>query len=136
MRLSVVFGGVCVCLGDLSCLFAVCGVVFVVSCDVWCASCCVFVCVTCFSSYLTRACPRARRTSTLPPTLTSAPPPTRAWVVVRTVIAPPSSVVECGVGGFIRVVVCLWCCSFRVVVCDPFLLLPYTHLCNGLGLTP
>jgi len=29
----------------------VCGVVHVVSCVVWCCSCCVFVRVTCFSSY-------------------------------------------------------------------------------------
>jgi len=41
---------------------------------------------------------------------------TRAWVVVRTVVAPPLGVVECGVGGFVRVVVCLCCCSCRVVV--------------------
>ena len=43
-------------------------------------------------------------------------PPTRAWVVVRTVVAPPLSVVGCGVGGFVRVVVCVWCCSCRVVM--------------------
>jgi len=43
--------------------------------------------------------------------------PTREWVVVRTVVAPPLSVVECGVGRFVRVVVCVWCCSCRVVVC-------------------
>jgi len=60
--------------------------------------------------------------STLPPTLTSARPLTRAWVVVRTVVAPPLSVVECGVGGgggggVVRVVVHLWCYSCRVVVC-------------------
>jgi len=30
----------------------VCGVVLVVSCVLWCCSCCVFVCVTCFSSYV------------------------------------------------------------------------------------
>ena len=48
----------------------------------------------------------------------SARPPTRAWVVVRTVVVPPLSAVECcGVGGFVRVVVCLWCCSCGVVVC-------------------
>jgi len=39
--------------------------------------------------------PRPRRTSTLPPTLTSARPPTRVWEVARTVVAPPSSVVKC-----------------------------------------
>jgi len=39
------------------------------------------------------------------------------WVVVRTVVAPPLSVVECWVRGFVHVVVCLWCCSCRVVVC-------------------
>jgi len=65
----------------------------------------------------TLARPRLRRTSTLPRTLTSARPPTRAWVVVRTVVAPPLSVVECGMGGFVRVVVCLCCCSCCVVVC-------------------
>ena len=61
--------------------------------------------------------PRVCRTSTLPPTLTSARLPTRAWVVVRTVVAPPMSVVECGVWGFVRVIICLWCCSCGVVVC-------------------
>jgi len=52
-----------------------------------------------------------------PPTLTLARPPTRVWVVVRTVVAPLLSVVESGVGGFVRVVVCLWCCACPVVVC-------------------
>jgi len=37
-------------------------------------------------------------------------------VVVRTVVAPLLSVVECGVGGFVRVVICLWCCSCGVVL--------------------
>jgi len=40
-------------------------------------------------------------TSTLPPTLTSARPPTRAWEVARTVVAPPSSVVKCLWGVFV-----------------------------------
>jgi len=39
--------------------------------------------------------PRLRWTSTLPLTLTSARPSTRAWKVARTVVAPPSSVVKC-----------------------------------------
>ena len=34
----------------------------------------------------------------------------------RAIVAPPLSVVECGVGWFVRVVVCLWCCSCLVVV--------------------
>ena len=38
-------------------------------------------------------------------------------MVVRTVFAPLLSVVESVVGGFVRVVVCSWCCSCRVVVC-------------------
>jgi len=46
-------------------------------------------------SVRTLARPRPRRTSTLPLTLTSAWPPTRAWEVARTVVAPPSSVVKC-----------------------------------------
>jgi len=81
----------------------------------------------------TLARPRARRTSTLPATLTSARPPTRLWEVVCTVAAPPSIVVKCGGGGSS----CdgLWWCSCRVVccavlfllcdcVCDLFLFLP------------
>ena len=43
----------------------------------------------------TLARPRPRRTSSLPPTLISARPPTRAWEVARTAVAPPSSVVKC-----------------------------------------
>ena len=42
----------------------------------------------------TRARPKARRTWTLPPTLTSAQPPTRVWEVVRAVAVPPSIVVK------------------------------------------
>jgi len=57
--------------------------------------------------------PRPRRTSTLPPTLTSARPPTRAWEVARTVVAPPSSVVKCLWGVFVWGLVC---CSCRVCV--------------------
>jgi len=41
------------------------------------------------------------RTSTLPPTLTSARPPTRAWEVARTIVALPSSVVKCLWGVFV-----------------------------------
>jgi len=70
---------------------------------------------------------RARRTSTLPPTLTSARPPTRVWEVVRTVAEPPSIVVKCG-GVVLRVVVCgvvlvVPCVAFFllcVCVCDLF----------------
>jgi len=53
--------------------------------------------------------------STLPPTLTSARPPTRVWEVVSTVAAPPSIVVKCGGGGSLcgRV----WCFSCRVLCC-------------------
>jgi len=36
-----------------------------------------------------------------PPTLTSARPPTQAWEVARTVVAPPSSVVKCLWGVFV-----------------------------------
>jgi len=87
----------------------------------------------------------ARRTSTLPPTLTSAQPPTRVWEVVRTAAAPPSILVKCGVM-VLRVVVCgvvlvvscrvscgvwcwgyacgrVWCCSCRVVCCVVLFLL-------------
>jgi len=39
--------------------------------------------------------PGPRQTSTLPLMLTSARPPTRAWEVARTVVAPPLSVVKC-----------------------------------------
>jgi len=51
----------------------------------------------CFSSGArqTLARPGPRQTSTLPLTLTSARPPTRAWEVARTVVAPPLSVVKC-----------------------------------------
>jgi len=57
-------------------------------------------------------------------TITAGGPPTRAWVVVRTVVGPPLSVVECGVGGVrsggcLFVVLFLSCCC----VCDLFLLL-------------
>jgi len=69
----------------------------------------------------------------LPPTLTSARPPTRAWEVERTVVAPPSSVVKCLCGVFVwgfgvlfllcvRGVVSLLVC---VCVCD---LLICSHL--------
>jgi len=70
--------------------------------------------------------PRPRRTSTLPPTLTSARPPTRASEVARTVVAPPSSVVKCLWGVFVWefgvlflscVCVCRGCCSPSVCVC-------------------
>jgi len=43
----------------------------------------------------TLARPGPRQTSTLPLMLTSARPPTRAWEVARTVVAPPLSVVKC-----------------------------------------
>jgi len=43
----------------------------------------------------TLARPGPRQTSTLPLMLTSARPPTRAWEVARTVVAPPVSVVKC-----------------------------------------
>jgi len=56
----------------------------------------------------------------LPPTLTSARPPTRVWEVVRTVAAPPSIVVKCRGGGSSRGR--LWCCSCRVVCLVLFLL--------------
>jgi len=59
----------------------------------------------------------ARRTSTLPPTLTSARPPTRVWEMVRTVIAPPSILLSDG-GGRGGVVVMF---SSYVCVCDMFL---------------
>jgi len=70
----------------------------------------------------TLARPGARRTWTQPPTLTSARPPTRAWVVVRTVVARPLSVVDCVCGGGGRSCDCLFvglflsCCC----VCDLF----------------
>jgi len=59
--------------------------------------------------------------SSLPPTLTSARPPTRVWEVVRTVAAPPPIVVQCGGGGSS----CgrLWCCSCRDVCCVVLFLL-------------
>jgi len=41
-------------------------------------------------------------------------PPRRGWWVVRTVVPPPLSLVECGVG--VRVVVCVWSCSCCVFV--------------------
>jgi len=43
----------------------------------------------------TLARPGPRQTSTLPLMLTSARPPTRAWEMARTVVAPPLSVVKC-----------------------------------------
>jgi len=43
----------------------------------------------------TLAHPGPRQTSILPLMLTSARPPTRAWEVARTVVAPPLSVVKC-----------------------------------------
>jgi len=90
----------------------------------------------------TLARPRPRRTSTLPLTLTSARPPARAWEVARTVVAPPSSVVQClwkvfvwgvgvlflscvcvGVGG---VVLCRCVCVCVLLICSqaliPFLI--------------
>jgi len=42
-----------------------------------------------------RGCCVHIQTSTLPLMLTSARPPTRAWEVARTVVAPPLSVVKC-----------------------------------------
>jgi len=74
----------------------------------------------------TLARPRPRRTSTLPPTLTSARPPTRAWEVARTVVAAPSSGVKClwevFVWGVVLVVCvcvcrCRGCCSLSGCVC-------------------
>jgi len=64
----------------------------------------------------TLARPGPRQTSTQPLMLTSARPPTRAWEVARTVVAPPLSVVKsaCGCGR--------WRCSFGglvVRVCVP-----------------
>jgi len=73
-----------------------------------------------------------RPVHTLPLTLTSARPPTRAWEVARTVVAPPSSVVKClwevFVWGVVLVVcvcvcVCHNCCSLSVCVCDPLIFL-------------
>jgi len=65
-----------------------------------------------------------RRTSTLPLTLTSARPPTRAWEVARTVVAPPSSVVKClwevfvwGFGALFLSCVCVSRVLFSVGVC-------------------
>jgi len=43
----------------------------------------------------TLARPGPRQTSTLPLMLASARPPTRAWELARTVVAPPLSVVKC-----------------------------------------
>jgi len=67
-----------------------------------------------FIQKLGTTCHRLIVDLTLPFTLTSARPPTRAWEVARTVVAPPSSVVKClwevlvgGLGG----------CSCRVRVC-------------------
>jgi len=76
--------------------------------------------------YLTVARPRQRRTSTLPITLTLARPPTRAWEVARTVVAPPSSVVKClwevfvwGFGVLFLSCACVmvWGVLFSVSVC-------------------
>jgi len=83
----------------------------------------------------------------LPPTLTSARPPTRVWEVVHTVAAPPSIVVECGGWFFVWSFVALFLscrvlCSCGVVlvascvvlfvlcvcVCDLFLFLHTTHI--------
>ena len=70
---------------------------------------------------------RPRRTSTLPLTLTSAWPPTRAWEVARTVVAPPSSGVKCLWEVFVWGVVLVVCVcvsvsgvlfSVGVCVCD------------------
>jgi len=74
----------------------VCGVVLVVSCVVWCCSCCAFVCVTCFSTY--------RR---LLAALSAG-----GGVVLRVVVCGVVLVVSC-------VVLFLSCCC----VCDLFLLL-------------
>jgi len=85
---------------------------------------------------LTLARPRPLRTSTLPPTLTSARPPTRAWEVARTVVAPPSSVFKClwdvfvlGFGVLFLSCVCVSVSgvlfSVGVCVCD---LLMFLHL--------
>jgi len=48
----------------------------------------------------------------------SVRPRTRAWEAVRTIVAPPSIVVECG-GGIVRVFVCG--VVLVVCVCDLFL---------------
>ena len=78
---------------------------------------------------VTLAGSRPRRTSALPPTLTSARPPTRVWEVVDTVAAPPSIVVNWGVGFFVWSFVVLFlscvcvCCSWCMFVCDLFLFL-------------
>jgi len=50
----------------------VCGVVLVVSCVVWGCSCCVYVCVTCFSSYPTVQ--HTRGAGGPPPTVTHTNP--------------------------------------------------------------
>ena len=60
-----------------------------------------------------------------PLTLTSARPPTRAWDVARTVVAPPSSVVKCLWEVFVWGVVLVVCVCvsvsgvlFSVGVCE------------------
>jgi len=74
--------------------------------------------------------PRAASDFDIPLMLTSARPPTRAWEVARTVVAPPLSVVKClwevfvwgscrarvcaGVGGVLSVGVCA--CDLLIVV--------------------
>jgi len=74
-------------------------------------------------AHRTLARPRPRRTSTLPLTLTSARPPTRAWEMARTVVAPPSSVVKrlwgvvWGFGGLFLSCVCVCVCVGGVVLC-------------------
>ena len=79
----------------------------------------------------------SRQTSTLPLMLTSARPPTRAWEVARTVVAPPLSVVKLVGGVRLGVLSCACVCRCRgcflcrcvLCACDLLIVLHmYTYL--------